>query len=208
MREIAGVDLEDGVTFDPDSVAGAENQAATEYGGVRLEMKGYLGKAWELIRMDVGFGDAVTPAPVELAYPTLLGHESPKILAYSSETVVAEKVQAMTVLYEVNSRFKDFYDVYHLALTEPFEAPVLREALLRTFERRQTPVHDTFRLFSSSFTRDAGRQRQWQVFLNRVQADEVPAFEDVLSLIQVFLEPIIRGTAGGVWRPVERTWTP
>jgi hypothetical protein len=109
VREIAGVNLEDGVTFDPDSIAGAENQAATEYGGVRLEIKGYLGKAWELIRMDVGFGDTVTPAPVELEYPALLDHEPPKVLAYSFETVVAEKVQAMTVLYELNSRFKDFY---------------------------------------------------------------------------------------------------
>ena len=205
-REIARVDLDDAVAFDPDSVVGAEHQAATEYGGVHLEVKGYLGRARELIRMDVGFGDAVIPAPVELAYPTLLGHEPPKILAYSFETVVAEKVQAMTVLYEVNSRFKDFYDVYHLALTEPFEAPVLREALLRTFERRRTPIGDTLRLFSLSFTRDAERQRQWQVFLDRVQTGEEPTFEDVLGLIQAFLEPVIRETAGGVWHPLEQTW--
>jgi hypothetical protein len=83
---------------------------------------------------------------------------------------------------------------------------VLREAMLRTFERRQTSLDDVLRLFDPSFTRDAERQRQWQIFLRRIQVDDESTFEDVLNLIQAFIDPIIRGIAEGVWHPVERIW--
>jgi predicted nucleotidyltransferase component of viral defense system len=207
MKQVAAVNLVDGVTFEAASIRGEVSQRATEYGGIRLEVKGYLGKAWELIRMDIGFGDAVTAGPVWLAYPTLLDTEAPELLAYSLETVIAEKAQAMAALYDINSRFKDYYDLYHLAATESFEAGTLHEAITTTFARRDTPLAAAERLFDPSFASNPARQRQWQVFLTRITKDEPGKFTNVLELIRVFLAPIVQGKATGIWQPEVAQWS-
>lgn len=93
--------------------------------------------------MDVGFGDAIAPASVRVAYPVLLDHPAPKILAYPREAVVAEKLKAMISLGVTNSRMKDFYDVHVLASSFAFEGSLLATATHVTFQRRGTPFPDT-----------------------------------------------------------------
>lgn len=206
MRDIADIGLPDGIRFDATSVTGEENRAATEYGGIRVELMGYLGTARERIRIDVGFGDALPNGPVPLEFPTLLGEAPLVLLAYSFETVIAEKLQAATVLYEVNSRLKDFYDIRQLAASEVFDATSLHHAIGATFARRGTSVPAAIRLFSPEFTDDGSRQTQWSAFLRRVGQHSPERFSSVMVDIQTFLEPILVGTATGVWRPAEWRW--
>jgi len=207
VHDIASIDLPDGVHFDPNSIRGEENRAATEYGGVRIELTASLGSARERLRIDVGFGDALPTGPTALDYPTLLDTQPPNVLAYSLETVIAEKLQAATVLYEVNSRYKDFYDIHHLATRETFEAQDLHGAIEATFTRRGTPIPDAHRLFQPAFSADPGRQAQWSAFLKRIRQTSPESFPDLMKDINAFIGPILSGAMRGSWNPAERVWT-
>ena len=108
LRDLCAIRDEDAILFDAASLAGEEIRAADEYAGARVRLEARLGGARIPVQVDVGFGDAVEPAPTRQTYPTLLGHSPPRILAYPREAVVAEKVEAMLSLGVTNSRMKDF----------------------------------------------------------------------------------------------------
>lgn len=207
VHDIANIDLPDGMYFDSTTIRGEENRTATEYGGVRIELTAYLGSAKERLRIDVGFGDALPTGPTELDYPTLLDTPSPNVLAYSLETVIAEKLQAATVLYEVNSRYKDFFDIHQLAAHQPFQAKALTEAVEATFTRRGTAMSDARRLFAPTFTDDPARQTQWSAFLKRARQATPDSFSSVMEEIRAFTEPLLSGTATGSWNPATRAWS-
>ena len=113
---------------------------AAEYQGVRLELRATLDAARIPVRIDVGFGDVITPALVEIAYPTLLGFPPPLLRAYPVETVIAEKFQMLVALGLANSRMKDFYDLWLLARSFEFNGQGLCDAIQATFRRRRTQV--------------------------------------------------------------------
>lgn len=206
-HDVASIQLEDGVTFDLNTIRGEENRAATEYGGVRIELTAYLGSARERLQIDVGFGDALPAGPTTLDYPTLLNTPPPSVLAYSLETVIAEKLQAATVLYDVNSRYKDFYDIHQLAVNRTFQTNDLSTAMEATFARRGTSIADAHHLFAPKFTDDPGRQTQWSAFLRRTRQAAPGSFRDLMRDLSRFIEPILSGAAQGSWDPTERSWT-
>lgn len=139
FRELCSVETEpDGLRFDPDTVTAERIAEDADYEGVRVSFTAYLERAKIPIQIDIGFGDAVTPPPVENNYPTLLGSTAPRLLTYPRKTVVAEKLEAMVKLGIANSRMKDFYDMEVLSRTFSFGGKSLREAIHNTFERRGT----------------------------------------------------------------------
>lgn len=156
---------------------------------------------------DVGFGDALPSGPTELDYPTLLDTPPPNVLAYSLETVIAEKLQAATVLYEVNSRYKDFYDTHQLAISQALEAQDLHRAIEATFNRRGRAIPEAHRLFAPAFTDDQGRQAQWSAFLKRIRQTSPDSFPDLMKDISAFIGPILNGAKKGSWNPAEGAWT-
>jgi hypothetical protein len=111
-------------------------------------------------------------------------------LAYSLESVVAEKFQAMIELSVVNSRYKDFYDVYKILTAQPLDNVVLSDAIHATFRNRQTPYMDNHPLFSESFMQDANHNTQWKRFLKKIKQDEDLNFEVVMNLLTARLYPI------------------
>lgn len=108
---------DDGVVFDIDGLEAATIREGAEYGGVRVRTTATIAGARLPIQIDVGFGDAVTPQPVEIEYPTLLDAPAPRLRAYPVETVVAEKFETLVSLGVANSRLKDFYDLWLIAQT-------------------------------------------------------------------------------------------
>lgn len=130
----------DGLELEPGSVRGEEIREAQEYGGIRIRMVTRLGTARIPLQVDVGFGDAVTPAASEITIPSLLDAPAPVLYAYPPETVVAEKLQAMAMLSMANTRLKDFYDLWVIARCFSFEGPHLASAIAATFWRRATPL--------------------------------------------------------------------
>lgn len=140
FREIMAIESDDGVVFKPETLVAAAARAEDEYSGVRVDFQAELAGARLPIHVDVGYGDAITPGAQDIAYPSLLDLPEPKLRAYPPETVVAEKFQAMTALGMVNSRMKDFFDIWAIATTFAFEGPVLAKAIQATFERRESPL--------------------------------------------------------------------
>ncbi|HVL34951.1 MAG TPA: nucleotidyl transferase AbiEii/AbiGii toxin family protein [Burkholderiales bacterium] len=169
FREVCQVEVEpDAMTFDPGSVAVAPIRDEDVYGGQRVTLRGKLGTARLAIQVDIGIGDAVTPAPQWLDYPSLLGLPRPRLRAYPRETVVAEKVHGMVLLGARNSRMKDYFDVHALLCEERMSAAELANALAATFERRRTALPDDVPSgLSDRFAGDAAKQAQWQAFLKR-----------------------------------------
>jgi hypothetical protein len=130
----------DGVTFDGARIRLEPIRAEDEYAGTRATLPARSGKARLMLLIDMGVGDAVWPPAKPCTYPTLLDFAAPKVLAYPREAVIAEKLEAMVVLGDRNSRIKDFFDLHHLASRFEFDRATFAEAVRRTFERRRTPI--------------------------------------------------------------------
>lgn len=193
---------DDGVIFDVASLEAVPIREEVEYGGVRVRTTAAIAGARIPIQVDIGFGDAITPAPVEIDYPTLLDAPAPHLRAYPVETVVAEKFEAMVTLGMANSRLKDFYDLWLIAQTFKFGRSTLSDAVQRTFERRGTALPADIPVgLTDEFA--AARAAQWRAFLTRERMAAAPdSFADVIADLRSFLMPLA-GTSGG-----ERTWLP
>jgi Nucleotidyl transferase AbiEii toxin, Type IV TA system len=161
------------------------------------------------LAIDIGFGDAVTPGPVEMEYPTLLEPPSPRLLAYPRETVISEKLEALVKLGIANSRMKDFHDLYSLAITFEFDGETLTEAVRATFKRRgaELPAEGVPLAFTPEFYEDDNKIKQWNAFCNKnksyVQRME---FKDVVVRIASFLVPVIKSVQQE--RVLDSAWTP
>ena len=193
---------DDGVIFDAAGIQAAPIRAETEYGGVRIRVGTTIAGARIPIQVDVGFGDAVTPAPVEIDYPVMLDAPAPHLRAYPVQTVVAEKFEALVTLGMANSRLKDFYDLWFIAWTFEFRQSVLVEATRRTFERRGTPLPvDVPVGLTDEFAME--RVAQWRAFLGRERMAAAPeAFAAVISDLRTFLMPLVgEPEEERAWRP-------
>lgn len=191
IKEICSVDcIADGVWYDSDTVESEEITVNNEYHGVRVCVVAHLDTARQRISMDVGFGDVVTPAPQELAFPALIDTvPQAEIKAYSLETVVAEKFHAMIVLSLANSRMKDFFDVYRILLTDRVDSEVLSDAIRSTFANRGTGYRENHPLFTEEFFSSKDRQSFWNGFLRKIKYPESIDFKTVGLLIKERLQP-------------------
>jgi predicted nucleotidyltransferase component of viral defense system len=145
----------DGLTFDKETVKSERITEDADYEGVRINLIGYLGKAKIPLQIDIGFADVVTPAPIEVEYPTILPMPVPKLRGYPPESVVAEKLQALVFLGSINSRMKDFYDLWMMAEHFEFNTEKLQKAIVNTFKRRNTTLPEETPVgLSESFASD------------------------------------------------------
>jgi predicted nucleotidyltransferase component of viral defense system len=191
FKQICAIGSEDEVKFNPESVIGELITQQDKYNGIRLYIDATFHTVRQRIQIDVGFGDIVIPVVQKLEYPILLDDmQVPIIQAYSKETVIAEKFQAMIELSVANSRMKDFYDVYKLLADNKFDDPTLEEAIKATFENRETSYTENHALFSADFATNPQRKRSWTAFLNKINRDKELEFEEVMRLISKKLMPI------------------
>jgi predicted nucleotidyltransferase component of viral defense system len=196
FREIASVAVDDGIVFDPASVTVEEIRKEAGYGGVRVVISGELAKARCKTQIDVGFGDAVTPGPVDSVYPVLLDDlPAPRLRAYPTYTVVAEKVHAIALLGMTNSRVKDYFDLSVLLERETFDVDLLALAIKATFERRDMAVPAELPVgLTDEFAHDVSRQALWQSFVrkNELDPESLPA---IVGRLRLALEPALRRAA-------------
>ena len=191
FKEICSVPYEeDGVTFDVEQITDQNITEFKDYHGIRLSIPVRMDTISQVMTMDIGFGDVVTPKPVDLDYPILLEHlPSAKILAYSLETVIAEKLHAVVDLADQSSRMKDYYYLYTILHNENFDSDVLQEAIIRTFENRHTPYDDNTMFFRKEFSENQQMQVRWQAFIKKITKNTELAFAEVVTYIQEKLQP-------------------
>lgn len=185
FQEICLIPADDGVVFNPDSVKGSIIRKQAGYGGVRVDLEAKLDGARIALQVDIGFGDAVTPAPQAISYPVLLeDFPAPQLRAYPKYTVVAEKFHAVCLLGLANTRMKDYFDLWVLLNDTTLDPVELRQATKATFERRKMLLPTTVPIgLSDSFASDVTKQTQWNAFLKRNQL-EPTVLADVVSTLR------------------------
>jgi predicted nucleotidyltransferase component of viral defense system len=196
FRELCVLPVQaDGLDFKAETVISSLIKPDSEYQGVRICLVAFLfGTRTRIpVQIDVGFGDAVSPAPLSIEFPPLLSFPAPQLLAYPRETVVAEKFHAIVLLGMSNTRFKDFYDLWVLASAFTFDGLVLGNALQATFDRRRsllpTTLSDVVAL-TPLFTSDPQKQLAWKAFLRKQQLTSDLSLVEVASIIHEFLLPV------------------
>ncbi len=193
IREIsqaAGTD--DGVLFDPASLAGEVIREDADYADVRTTFVGRVDSTQIHMQIDIGFGDVMTPGPKTLTYPTLLDFPAPTLSGYSRETVVAEKLHALIQLRMLNTRMKDYFDLWLLTRQPELKREVLATAIKRTFVNRRMDVDPTPIGLSPTFGDDPGKQMQWSAFIKRARLTETPTnLAEVVEDLRKFFATVL-----------------
>lgn len=181
VREIATIPLEDGMSF---SVGDAyEIMEDSKYGGVRIEMKAHLGKTEIPMKVDISTGDALTPSAVSYAYQLLLEDRTIDILAYNVETVLAEKIETMLARSTLNTRMRDFYDMWVLTNAGlEIDREILADAVAATIDNRGNGVsldasEDVLDALAASET----MRTNWERYRSRSDFASGLQWEDTLS---------------------------
>lgn len=206
IKEIISInDFEDGLVFIPESIKSETITEDADYEGVRVRFLANLDTARITLQIDIGFGDVVFPDPEKVSLPTILDSPSPVVLGYSRESLIAEKFEAMVKLGSLNSRMKDFFDIWMLSHQFRFDFRTLSEAIKKTFAQRKTPLILPIEVFSDDFA--SMRQSLWTAFSKRIKQTDTPkTFKQVLSEVEMFLLPLFKNDAspkqwepGGPW---------
>ena len=207
LREVCTTEVEeDGMVFSPSTVRAERIKEDADYEGVRVRFGGLLGKARVAMQVDVGFGDVVVPAPLAIAYPTLLDLPGPRLKGYPRESVIAEKFEAMVKLGTLNSRMKDFYDLWLLARRFDFDGSRLARAVVATFGNRKTPLEPNPVALTPTFSESPAARLQWKAFVRKGKLTGAPQeLGDVIPTLAEFLLPAATACAAG--QSFEMTWS-
>jgi hypothetical protein len=200
VREVCEQAVEpDGLAFDVGSVVGKRIREGEQYEGVRIRFTVRLGQARVVMQADVGFGDVVVPGPELIELPAMLpDFPSPRLRSYTRESVVAEKFEAMVSLGAINTRYKDFYDIWFLAEHFDFDSQTLARAVAATFRRRLTPLTADPVAWTDAFANDSVRQQQWAAFIRRSNIADAPErFASAVLAVQTLLKPIVEACLSG-----------
>ena len=190
FHEILSIECEeDGVTFDVEGMRSEPITLDKDYPGTRFFVTAHMDTIVYPMSLDIGFGDVVTPSPIDVDFPLLLSDiPAISIKAYSLETVVAEKFHAMVDRDVINSRMKDFFDCYQILTTKTLDYEQLFVAIKATFNYRLVVRNDDMQLFTESFSTDESRLLRWTSFLKKIQWRENLDFADVMKVIKERLQ--------------------
>ena len=212
IQDIARIDVKDGVRFFPESVSLESVMEDADYKGLRVKLKGSLDKARKTLQIDIAFGDVLVAGPVEMEFPLLLDDQPvPRLKIYSKESTVAEKFQSLVKLNILTSRMKDIYDILFLASHQAFDMNLLHKAIVKTFNRRGTPIEDRNSVFTKEFKSSKEKQTQWTAFLRRSHLESYKAFDKAIDHLELFLEPACsrKSLSSGdelTWNPENWSW--
>ena len=182
----------DGIEFNRASIEVSRIKEEADYEGVRVQFHATLARARIPMQLDIGFGDVITPEPTEIEYPTLLTFPAPVLRAYPRETVIAEKLEALTALGMLNSRMKDYYDLALLSRMYSFEGELVTEAVSATFRHRGTSLEAEPIGLTQAYCDDPARTLQWRAFVRRSRfGEEAGDLMRLVDEIRPFALPVL-----------------
>ena len=218
FRDICETEVhDDGIRFDASSITSSEIKKDAKYRGTRIMFNAWIHQAKAAMQFDIGFGDSVYPEAEFQEYPKILDDfEPPNILVYPRYTVVAEKLEAIVSLGMLNSRLKDYFDLWLLSERFDFDYLLLKQAIARTFQRRESELPKEVPIgLTSDFFLDAIKQSQWRAFLRKVAPEQRPdnlqsAVERIVAFLRPFMTSEIflfeRWKAGKRWMSPQEEW--
>lgn len=196
VSKICEIEMEDGVIFDQNSLITEIIKEDAEYQGVRVSFQGRLEKAEIPLQIDIAVGDTIVPKAEDLNFPVMLG-DSFNLKIYPKETVVAEKLQAMVALDMMNSRMKDFFDIWFLATNFEFDGELLQEAIIATFKNRDTELVELPNALTEKFYTDKNKKLQWAAFHRRIGSAAPESLEEVCDVIESLVGKLMRFSVSG-----------
>ena len=210
FTEIFSIEADDPMEFDTASIVVKPITEFKEYHGVNISTVAYLERTRIPISIDIGFGDVIYPDEVEMEFPCLVSEKPPVIMAYSLDTSIAEKFEAIVSLGYDNSRFKDFYDIYVWMKRTAFDGETLAEACRETFTHRQTSL-ERIVAFEPGFADDAVRASRWKAFAKKKKILLDVTLEETIEGIREFMVPVIDAIVAEEkfeyqWSPEEMRW--
>lgn len=190
IKDICITEVEsDGLIFDPQTVKGQKIKEDADYEGVRVKFTGYLERARVPMQIDIAFDDIIYPRAKLLDYPVILDLPKPRLQGYPLESIISEKFEAMIKLGLLNSRMKDFYDIWLMMRQFNFDGKILAEALKKTFKHRKTELPYKKPLFAEEiYDNRSDRQVLWKAFLKKGNIKQTP---DKLSIIAKDIEKFL-----------------
>jgi len=206
LRAVLAIEVEDdGVVFKPDTMRILKDREGIVPGG-KVMLMASVGSANVDLRVDVGFGNAITPDVRLLEVPTLLGGSVPRptIQAYPLETVIAEKLHAMAQFGEMNTRVKDHFDIMMLSRLHSFEGAVLADAIAKTFAHQQRPIPETFAGLGERYAASNGQA--WARFISRSAPSTKVTLPDAIAEVRAFIDPVAAAARDGIEPPA--LWEP
>lgn len=206
ISEITAIDVEDGVIFDSQNLKSEIIKEEADYSGVRISVPYKMDTIIGNISIDISYGDKIVKGPIETDYPPLIDLQPPKLLVYSLESSIAEKIESIVKLNLVTSRMKDFYDILFIAGNKTFESTTLREAIETTFHTRETILRDRKSIYSDKFKSDKIKQQQWSAFLTKNKLDTEKDFIIIIEMLEKFIEPLFTSNVAQSWNSKKWKW--
>jgi len=190
---------EDGILFDSKNIRVERIKEDADYEGVRILTAAFLERSRVPVQIDIGFGDALVPGAISATLPALLDFPAPQLRCYHQLTAIAEKFQAMIQLGELNTRMKDFYDIWNIIQHEEIDGAELQKACVATFENRKTPLNLEARFFAENFSQALGKETQWTAFIRKQGLESLApsSFEKVVGILQTFFRPMVEAQLSG-----------
>jgi len=188
FEDLCAIEVEDGINFDAASINAEEIRKDANYSGTRLTVLGIIDGAKCTVQVDVGYGDAVTPAPEMATYPVMLEDmPAPELRVYPQYTVIAEKFEAIVSLGMANSRMKDYFDLWVLLRNADLKPRVLEQAVQATLARRGTVMPTGIPVgLSDQFASDKSRVALWDAFVGRNKLNAESLADTVIYLRERF----------------------
>lgn len=197
FTEILSQESDDPLKYDVSAIEVVPITEFKEYHGVKVSTIAYLDRTRIPISIDIGFGDVIYPERLKMEFPSVLDDNGPSVYAYSIESCIAEKFEALVSLGYDNSRFKDYYDIYVLATTHDFDGSKLQEAIVETFRHRNTSLQKEIVAFEEGFTENAVRTSRWNSFVKKKRTLVEVGFAESIEMIKSFIMPVVNAINAG-----------
>ena len=181
LQEILSIDVEDNVSFEIKNSEPIREE--DDYGGLRYNIIAKYEHLIVNLSIDIATGDAITPREIEYDYKMMFEDRSLKIMTYNIESIIAEKFQTVISRGILNSRMKDYYDLYYLITYKEFSKENLKKAITKTFEKRETSIDDIDKVIeeikNADFLKDL-----WRNYSTHYQYANDIEFDQVINAIE------------------------
>jgi len=191
INEICCVEVDDDVVFSFMGIDSIRDEDA--YGGYRVSIQADYDTIITPMQIDITTGDAITPKEVLYLFKMIFEEGTIGVWAYNIETVLAEKVETILRRGELNTRPRDFYDVYILTKTQNFDASVFMEALRKTTEHRETAhIFNDIEKRIEDLQKSDSLKSRWMKYTKDYRYAEDISYDDVINALRMLIEFISR----------------
>lgn len=208
IAAITATEADDGVTFEPASLTTVPIRQDDDYHGVRLAMPVSLSRARLKLQLDVSFGDPVTPEPTLIDYPQTLGGTPFPVYGYPIATVIAEKLSTAVALGDLNTRDRDYADLYQLITRHRLDGDELSDALAATAGHRAIRLRPLSSTITDLPTRRQAPYTAWLRRQGSLATHHPDRFTEVVTTVTNFADPLLTDAARQLtWDPQVMSWT-